>query len=263
LTGIHATNSLTRDPLYSVPNGTIAGILDARKSQRAKKTDGSIKTANPYKNFSDDIDQSINNKGNEQVEMLYAREYLSELLYKSRAVEKSVDGQGLEVVEHNPQMQNSFEELKELKSTLYQLTSISPILIDSDSNTGQLSGTAIKNLAIATLKKASRKAKQLIKSIQKELWTIQELAIQANLEIPVSKAQLVTVEISDGLGSEPADDIDWIERAYNLGLINKEDAIAILRDLPSEEAKKKAQEIELQEPNLDNNSNETKDNNQA
>lgn len=253
ITGIHATNSLTRDPLYSVPNGTIKGILDARKSQRSKKTDGSIKTTNPYKNFTNDIDNAINGNGNEQIDMLFAREYLSDLLFKSRAVEKSVDGQGLEVVEHNPQMQNSFEEMKKLQMMLYQILSISPILIDPETQTGALSGTAIRSLAIATIKKASRKAKQLIKSMQKELWTIQELAINANLDIPVSQPEMVTIEISDGLGSDPGDDIIWIEKAINLGLISKVDSIAILRDLSSFEAETKAKELETVANTLDNN----------
>jgi hypothetical protein len=257
ITGVHATNSMTRDPLYSVPNGTIKGILDARKQQRVKKTDGSILTQNPYKTFTADINNAINSNRNDQIDMLFAREYLSELLYKSRAVEKSVDGQSLEVVEHNPQMQNSFDELKKLELMLYQVTSISPVLIDPEYQSGNLSGTAIRNLAIATLKKASRKAKNLIKSMQKELWTIQELAISANLNIPVSKPELVTIEINDGLGNDPSDDILWIEKAVNLGLINRTDSIAILRDLSSSEAKQKALELEVLEPVsqklLDNN----------
>jgi hypothetical protein len=260
ITGIHATNSLTRDPLYSVPNGTIKGILDARKQQRAKRTDGSIKTQNPYKTFTDDIDTALNNNKNEQLDMLFAREYLSELIYKSKAMEKSVDGQGIDVVEHNPQMQNSFEEMRKLQMMLYQVLSISPILIDPEMQTGALSGTAIRNLAIATIKKASRKAKQLIKSMQKELYTVQELAIKANIDIPVSQPFNVTVEIADGLGTDPQDDILWIEKALNLGLISKQDSIAILRDLSSMEAETKYLELEsmeIEEPEqLDNNETE-------
>lgn len=257
ITGIHATNAMTRDPLYSVPSGTIKGILDARKQQRAKKIDGSIKTQNPYKTFTDDIDQAINTGKNEQLDMLFAREYLSELLYKSRAVEKSANGQGIEVVEHNPQMQNSFEEMRKLQKMLYQVLSISPILIDPEFKTGVLSGTALRNLAIATVKKTSRKAKKLIKSIQKELYTVQELAINANIPIPVSEALPVTVELADGLGTDPQDDIGWIEKALNLGIISKQDAIAILRDLSSAEAQRKYLELQSEEEKenkkLDNN----------
>jgi hypothetical protein len=261
ITGIHATNAMTRDPLYSVPAGTIKGILDARKQQRVKKTDGSIITTNPYKRFTDDIDTAINTNNNEQIDMLFAREYLSELLYKSRAIEKSIDGQSLEVVEHNPQMQNSFDELKKLQTMLYQVSSVSPILIDPEYQVGRLSGTAIRNLAIATLKKASRKTKELIKSIQQELYTIQELAINANLDIPVTQAIMPTIEINDGLGSDPSDDIIWLEKAIKLGLIGEVDAIATLRDLSSTEAEKKLKEIESQkektptEKEFDNNVN--------
>jgi hypothetical protein len=257
ITGVHATNSMTRDPLYSVPSGTIKGILDARKQQRAKKTDGSIKTTNPYKRFSEDVDSAINNSNNEQIDMLFAREYLSELLYKSRAIEKSADGQSIDVVEHNPQMQNSFDELKKLFNMLYLVLSISPILIDPDYQGGQLSGTAIRNLSIATIKKASRKTKNLIKSIQKELYTIQELAINANLKIPVREPVMPTIEISDGLGSDPADDIVWLEKAIKLGLIDKVDAIATLRDLSSSEAEKKAFELDIPpEPTVNTLDNE-------
>jgi hypothetical protein len=238
ISGIHATNNETRSPLYSLPPGSIQNILDKAKNRRAKNKNGSVKTQNPYMDFAQDVNAAVSNGGfNEQVEVLMAQEYLSQLLNKTRAIEKSSDGQGIEVVEHNPMMQNSFDELVQLESFLCQVMSISPVLIKSDFRAGALSGVALRNLANATIKKASRKAKELIRSIKDEMWVLQELMDM--------KPMMVSVEISDGLATEPQDDIDWIERSFNAGFISRVEAIAILRDLPGSEAEAKAKEIEL------------------
>lgn len=238
ISGIHATNNETRNPLYSLPAGTIQSILDKAKGSRRKNTGGSVKAQNPYMKFSEDINDAINNKGlGAEMEVLMAQEYLSQLLNKTRAIEKASDGQGIEVVEHNPIMENSFREVEQLEAFLYQVMSLSPVLIDSKFRAGALSGVALRNLANATIKKASRKAKELIRSIKEEMVLVQELS---ELE-----ALPVMVEISDGLATEPQDDIDWIARAFETGLISQEDAIAILRDLPASEARQKAKELDL------------------
>lgn len=248
LTGIHATNGMTRDPLYSLPNGTIKSIMDARNIGKSKKTDGSIKVTNPYKDFTNDVNSAISGgTDTKNLDILFTRELLSDLLYKSRAIEKSVDGQGIDVVQHNPQMQNSFTEVDYLKGLLFETTEMSPALIDAKFQSGTLSGTALRNLAIATLKKASEKAKELAQSIRQELYIVQELAINAtDSEFPTDKALHVTVEISDGLGTDPQDEIQWVSMAMKLGLINRQDAIALLRDLNSDEAKLKADELQIE-----------------
>jgi hypothetical protein len=249
ISGIHATNNQTRDPLYSLPPGTIQNILDKAKSGRRKNTDGTIKAQNPYLQFTENVDDAINNKGmGAQMEVLMAQEYLAQLLNKTRAIEKSSDGQSIEVVEHNPMMTNSFEEISQLEAFLYQVMSLSPVLIDSKFRAGALSGVALRNLANATIKKASRKAKELIRSIKEEMKLVQEL--KGLTPLPVM------VEISDGLATEPQDDIDWIARAYEIGLISQPDAIAILRDLSGSEASEKAKEIGLTLDAKENNANE-------
>jgi hypothetical protein len=246
ISGIHATNNETRNPLYSLPPGTIQNILDKAKNGRAKNTGGSVKAMNPYMQFSEDINNAVNNKGlGQQMEVLMAQEYLSQLLNKTRAIEKSTDGQSIEVVEHNPIMENSFKEVEQLEAFLYQVMSLSPVLIDSKFRAGALSGVALRNLANATIKKANRKAKELIRSIKEEMILIQELS---GLEpLPV------TVEISDGLATEPQDDIDWITRAFEIGLISQEDAIAILRDLSISEATKKAKDLDIKPQPINDN----------
>ena len=266
LTGIHSTNSMTRDPLYAVPNGTVKGILDARNQDKVKKTGGAIKTNNPYKQFSDSVNNAVNTGGQKNMDVLMAREYMNDFIYKSKVIEKSSDGQSIDVVQHNPMMDNSFSELKKLESLLYQVMSVSPVLIDSDFRAGALSGAALRNLAVATIKKVSRKAKNLAKSIKQEMWTVQELAIAAgdSLEYPFPNSEplVVTVEISDGFATDPADDILWLEKAVQLHLINRQDAIATLRDLSSAEAEVKSEEIEkeietVEIPNRGSTSQET------
>lgn len=236
ISAIHATNATTRNPLYSLPAGTIQNVLDKAQGSKLKNVNGAVKSRNPYMQFADNINNAINETGaGQEMQLLMAQEYLSQLLNKTRAIEKSVDGQSIDVVEHNPQMQNSFEELAQLEAFLYQVMSLSPVLIDSKFRAGALSGVALRNLANATIKKASRKAKELVRSIKEEMIIVQELSGLAPL--PVS------VQISDGLATEPQDDIDWIARAYELGLINQVDAISQLQDLPTSEARKKALQL--------------------
>lgn len=235
ISGIHATNSDTRNPIYNLPNGTIQSVLDKIKSNRKANTNGKIKNnINPFsKAYSDQVSNAIQDT---PAEKALLREYLTEMLNNTRALEKSPDGQTIDVVEHNPRMENSFTEIKTLTSMLFQVMSIAPVLIDSEFKVGDVSGVALRNLATATLKKAAKKSKKLIKSIKSEMIILQELM---GLE-PMP----VTVEIIDGLATEPQDDIQWIGVAYKLGLISKPDAIAILRDMPHVEAQKKADELD-------------------
>lgn len=246
LTDINATNQDTRNPLYSVPNGTVKQIMDSLEASQNKNKGNDVKSTNPYKNGTT-LEQIPTFLQSQQGRVLQAKQLLSKTLREGRVLEKGANDESIEVVEHNPQMDNSFTMLKELDQKLMKVTEMSPVLFETDQSYGNLSGTALRNLAQATLKKVARKASHLKNTIKRELMLVQLLAIEmgtdSNYPFPISEPVKVSIEMKDGFVQDSVEMTDSIIKQLESGLISKAEAVAKLQDITIDEAKTKLEDM--------------------
>jgi hypothetical protein len=174
-----------------------------------------------------------------------------ETLIAQKIIDK-VDFYGTDINSSDPKyltwdgnLNESREQINNLKKALFDETQLAKVLIDPDIATGNLSGVAIQRLAQPSLHKAIAKKAYIKETISNILYTVLELAKKSNLadtaDLDVSYP---TVKFRDGLVNDLKESIEAQQMMLDSQLTTKIDAIMAIQDMNHEEAEDKYQEIQ-------------------
>lgn len=142
----------------------------------------------------------------------------------------------------------AFKEIDKLMDFLFMFSSVSPASVkDSESGAAE-SGRALKFKLLSTIRKMRRKQRYYDQAIRDIMFTAQEFAkansISVNEIKPPAKAERPKIKWPDGVVNDEVEATEVEVARIGAGLSSPADSISRLDNIPIDDAKKKAKEIE-------------------
>lgn len=152
-----------------------------------------------------------------------------------------------EYIVWNANLEAAFTETDKILELLFLFGEVSPAGTPLDKGGVAESGRALKFKLLSTIRKRNRKIiyyDQVIKDIME---VSQLLAISHGIEIDgnrISKLERPNIKWGDGVINDHIEQVEMTTQRIDNGTMSRSDAIAQLDDIPIEDAKVKAKEIE-------------------
>jgi hypothetical protein len=152
-----------------------------------------------------------------------------------------------EYIVWNANLDSAFKEIDKLIELLMLLTEISPAGTPIDKGGVAESGRALKFKLLATIRKRKRKILYYDQAIKDMLQTASQLAMYHSLSfdgVKPTSDERPNIKWGDGIVNDEVEMVEITTARIADGTMSKADAIAQLDDLPIDDAKKKAKEID-------------------
>lgn len=236
LTAIQSIIMKHADPMLVVPDSAI---------KQAIQDIGADKTSRTAQNYGFGDTETFNTTVQTQPNIA-KQAVASQVIQNTKVMGLPSDGSGIEpkYVTWDAQLEAIFTQIKELKESVMQACDVSPILINPDKSTGNLSGIALKRLAYSTINRAKRKQMYLKAGLKQLFYIVQEVAKNNGVIFPNAAPETPTIRFNDGLPNDLAEMAQTQQLLLDAGIQTTKDAVAYVYDMNEQQAIAKVTEID-------------------